>query len=162
MNVDDTGEGRKEKGAGTERGGAHRSMQEGAGRRVDLGVSLNRKGPIDSFEDLEIWRRAIDLAATTCAAFDHARNFALRDQVQRAAISISSNIAEGYERASNADFVRFLYYAKGSCGELRSQLHLAGRMGLLAGPTTAEMLAEARLLSRQLGAYIHVRETRFS
>lgn len=166
--------GRREKGEGAERGGALRSMEKGVGSTVGqrengagrkdgaAAESRGRKRAIESFEDLEVWRRAIDLAATTCAAFDHARNFALRDQVQRAAISISSNIAEGYERDSNADFIRFLYYAKGSCGELRSQLHLAGRMGLLAGPTAAEMLSEARLLSRQLGAYIHVRETRFS
>jgi four helix bundle protein len=116
---------------------------------------------IEGFEDLEVWQRAIDLAASACAAFEQARSFSLRDQVQRAAVSISSNIAEGYERGSNADFIRFLYYAKGSCGELRSQLHLACRMGSLSDSAAAAMISEARLLSRQLGAYINVRQTKF-
>jgi four helix bundle protein len=117
---------------------------------------------IEGFEDLIVWQLAIDLAASVYAAFQTSRDFALRDQVQRAAVSISSNIAEGYERDSNADFIRFLYYAKGSCGEVRSQLYLAHRVKALTDQTASAMIEQARLLSRKLGAYIKVRETKFS
>ena len=121
-----------------------------------------RPGKIESFEDLQVWQKAIEVAAAVYTAFEKCRDFSFRDQVQRAAVSISSNIAEGYERDSNADFIRFLYCAKGSCGEVRSQLHLARRVGLLTDQTAEAMIEEARLLSRKLGAYIKVRETKFS
>ena len=121
-----------------------------------------KQSKIEGFEDLIVWQLAIDLAASVHLAWATSRDFSFRDQVQRAAVSISSNIAEGYERGSNADFIRFLYYAKGSCGEIRSQLHLARRVRLLSDQTATAMIEEARLLSRKLGAYIRVRETRFS
>lgn len=121
-----------------------------------------KQSKIEGFEDLIVWQRAIDLAASVYAAWETSRDFSFRDQVQRAAVSISSNIAEGYERDSNADFIRFLYYAKGSCGEIRSQLHLARRVRLLTDQTATAMIEEARSLSRKLGAYIKVRETKFS
>ncbi|MEI6107462.1 MAG: four helix bundle protein [Opitutae bacterium] len=117
---------------------------------------------IEGFEDLIVWQLAIDLAASVYTAFETCRDFPLRDQVQRAAVSISSNIAEGYERDSNADFIRFLYYAKGSCGEVRSQLYLAHRVRALADQTASGLIEQARLLSRKLGAYIKIRETKFS
>ena len=121
-----------------------------------------KQGKIEGFEDLIVWQEAIDLAASVYTAFQTSRDFALRDQVQRAAVSISSNISEGYERDSNADFIRFLYYAKGSCGEVRSQLYLAQRVRALTDQTASAMIEQARLLSRKLGAYIKVRETKFS
>jgi four helix bundle protein len=117
---------------------------------------------IESFEDLQVWRLAIDLAASVYLALQQSRDFSFRDQVQKAAVSISSNFAEGFERGSNADFIRFLYYAKGSCGEVRSQLQIARRIQLLAEPLAATLIEEARMLSRKLGAFIKVRETRFS
>ncbi len=117
---------------------------------------------IEGFEDLVVWQLAIELAASIYSAFETSHDFPLRDQVQRAAVSISSNIAEGYERGSNADYIRFLYYAKGSCGEVRSQLYLARRVRRLSDQAATAMIAEARLLSRKLGAYIKVRETKFS
>ena len=121
-----------------------------------------KQSKIEGFEDLIVWQLAIDWAASVYTAWETSRDFSFRDQVQRAAVSISSNIAEGYERDSNADFIRFLYYAKGSCGEIRSQLQLARRVRLLSDQTATAMIEEARLLSRKLGAYIRVRETKFS
>jgi len=123
---------------------------------------MNTGTKIETFEDLIVWQQAIDLAASIYGALEKSRDFSFRDQLQRAAVSISSNIAEGYERGSNADFIRFLYYAKGSCGEVRSQLVLAGRVQLLADPIANGLVGDAHLLSQKLGAYIKVRETRFS
>lgn len=150
MNNEPTGRGEKVSG-----------NSEKSGRRREGSADLN-KPKIAGFEDLVVWQQAIDLAASVYTALATTRDFSFRDQLQRAAVSISSNIAEGYERNTNADFVRFLYYAKGSCGEVRSQLHLARRVRLVTDQTAAGMIEEARLLSRKLGAYIRVRETKFS
>ena len=81
---------------------------------------------IQNFEDLEIWKEARGLTQAIYRLTRDSRfskDFGLRDQIQRAAISIMSNIAEGFERGGNQEFIQFLYVAKGSCGEVRSQLH---------------------------------------
>ena len=83
---------------------------------------------IKSFEDFEIWKEARHLTReiyTLSRASKFSKDFGLRDQMQRAAVSIMSNIAEGFERGGNQEFVQFLYIAKGSCGEVRSQLYVA-------------------------------------
>lgn len=80
------------------------------------------------FEELEVWRKARELTNTIYAVTKEgsfSRDFCFRDQIRRASLSIMSNIAEGYERDGNKEFVQYLYIAKGSCGEVRSQLHLA-------------------------------------
>ena len=79
---------------------------------------------LKTFEDLDVWKRASQLAVEVCVIADEMKNYALRDQMQRSAISIPSNIAEGSERDSPSDFIRFLRYAKSSSAELRTQLYL--------------------------------------
>ena len=82
---------------------------------------------VRTFEDLEIWK---DARALTREIYQLTRDskfsndFALRDQIRRAAVSIMSNIAEGFERGGNQEFIQFLYVAKASCGEVRSQLYV--------------------------------------
>jgi four helix bundle protein len=83
---------------------------------------------VKNFEDLEIWKDARLLTKaiyrlTQDAKF--AKNYALCDQIRRAAVSIMSNIAEGFERGGNQEFIQFLYVAKASCGEVRSHLYVA-------------------------------------
>jgi len=83
---------------------------------------------VKNFEDLEIWKEARRLTQEIYQLTREARfskDFGLRDQIRRAAISIMSNIAEGFERGGNQEFIQFLYVAKGSCGEVRSQLYVA-------------------------------------
>jgi four helix bundle protein len=83
---------------------------------------------VKNFEDLEIWK---DARALTREIYQLTRDskfskdFALRDQIRRAAISVLSNIAEGFERGGNQEFIQFLYVVKASCGEVRSQLYVA-------------------------------------
>ena len=83
---------------------------------------------VKNFEDLEIWK---DARALTRGIYQLTRDskfskdFGLRDQIRRATVSIMSNIAEGFERGGNQEFVQFLYVAKASCGEVRSQLYVA-------------------------------------
>jgi four helix bundle protein len=85
----------------------------------------------ERFEDLPVWKAAQDLGVRILIL---AEDGALRgkgdlpDQIQRAAISISNNIAEGFERGSTAELLAFLYYARGSAGEVRSMLHLMDRL----------------------------------
>jgi four helix bundle protein len=74
-----------------------------------------------SFEELEVWKRACRLAVDTSLLLKDSKVFYIRDQMQRAALSVPSNIAEGSERDSKQDFIRFLRIAKGSAAELRTQ-----------------------------------------
>jgi four helix bundle protein len=83
---------------------------------------------VQEFEDLNVYQRARELTnriyeLTRDGTF--ARDFGLVDQIRRASVSIMSNIAEGFERGTNAEFVQFLYFAKGSSGEVRAQLSIA-------------------------------------
>jgi four helix bundle protein len=71
------------------------------------------------------------LAVTTYSLFKDCKDWGFRDQVQRSSVSIPSNIAEGFDRNSNNEFIRFLNISKGSCGELRTQLIIAERAGLI-------------------------------
>ena len=108
-------------------------------------------GGVRGFEDLVAWQRAMDLAVHVYELSRQgkfARDFALADQIHRAGISVPSNIAEGYERGSRAEFHRFLTIAKGSCGETRTQLHLAKRLGYLDAETADAALREAEQVSR--------------
>ena len=90
---------------------------------------------IERFEDLRVWQSAFALSKeiyhiTSDGAF--ARDFGLRDQIRRAAVSVMSNIAEGFERHSNQDFSRFLAISRGSSAEVRSQLYLAHSLGYIS------------------------------
>jgi len=81
-----------------------------------------------TFEEIDAWKAGRSLtrsvySVTSVGPFQ--RDFALRDQIRRAAISVTSNIAEGFERDRRAEFIQFLRYAKGSAGEVRSQLYVA-------------------------------------
>ena len=83
---------------------------------------------IERFEDLEAWKRArifAKLIHSVSGNGNFGRDFGLKDQIRRAANSIVSNIAEGFERDGDKEFLQYLYVAKGSCGEVRAQLYLA-------------------------------------
>lgn len=80
---------------------------------------------IEKFEDLLVWQKAEALTILIYDNFKSLKDYSFRDQIERAAVSIMNNIAEGFERMGNKEYCRFLYIAKGSCGEVRSMLHLA-------------------------------------
>ena len=102
-----------------------------------------------SFEDLEVWKRACQLSVRVYELLRDCREFGLRDQMQRAAISIPSNIAEGSERGGR-DFLRYLKVAAGSAAELRTQCYIACKIGVLDQPTTAELTGKLKQISRML------------
>ena len=80
---------------------------------------------MNRFEDIIAWQKSKDLAVVLYKTFDTTRDQGFRNQIQRAAVSISNNIAEGFERQTNKEFKNFLYIAKGSAGEVRSMLSIA-------------------------------------
>ena len=107
-----------------------------------------------SFEDLEVWKRACRQAVNVFRALEDSRKYSLKDQMERSALSVPSNIAEGQERDSEGDFVRFLRIAKGSNGELRTQAYIATELGLLDKHLTRELIAESKEISSMLQGLI--------
>jgi len=86
---------------------------------------------IIKFEDIIAWQKAQDLAVEIYQIFKASKDFGFKDQISRATISISNNIAEGFDRSSNADFKRFLFISLASCSEVKSMLYLAERLNYL-------------------------------
>lgn len=118
----------------------------------------NNKG----FCELKVWQKAKDLAvyiyqATKTGEF--CKDFGLRDQIRRAAVSIASNIAEGDERDTNKDSVRFLYMAKGSLAEVITQTIIAQEIGYLPDDTYKHITLEGEALGKMLGSLIKARST---
>jgi len=112
---------------------------------------------IERFEDVEAWQAGRELTrgiyrATRFKQF--AKDFALVDQIRRAAVSITSNIAEGFERGGDKEFVHALTLAKGSCGELRSQLYVALDEEYITKTQFDELAGQALAASRLLGGFI--------
>ena len=112
----------------------------------------------ERFEDLPVWRAALELAHSVYA-LTRDRAFAqsgdLRDQLRRAALSVSNNIAEGFERGSTAELLAFLYIARGSAGEVRSMLHFADRSAEFVHLKCqiSDLTSLAESCSRQLRAW---------
>jgi four helix bundle protein len=102
-----------------------------------------------SFEELEVWKRGCQLAVAVHEALRDTREFASRNQIQRAAVSVPSNIAEGAERGGR-DFQRFLRIARGSAAELRTQLYIARKIGIVRDEQFSHLISELREISRML------------
>ena len=107
-----------------------------------------------SFENLEIWQRATRLTVTLYDALKDCRDFGLKDQMTRSAVSIGSNIAEGAERDSKIEFARFLHIAKGSAAELRTQVYIAGQVGIFEKVFESELAEELKALSSMIHGLI--------
>jgi len=113
------------------------------------------------FEDLDLWKRAARLSADIYRALADLRDFGFRDQITRSGLSIPSNIAEGYERNSDKELALFLNYAKGSAGELRTQIYIGMDIGYIDRDTGKAWLQEAEEISRMLHAMLRTVESRF-
>lgn len=121
---------------------------------------MNKK--INSFEDLNVWKEGLSLAISVYNELKSCKEFGLRDQIQRAAVSIPSNIAEGFERESNKDFIRFLYYSKSSARELRTQLFLCKELELISEEIGNKLIEHSRKVSGMTYNLIKTRYNRFS
>jgi len=109
---------------------------------------------IEKFEDLIAWQKARKLTRQIYKATDQgkfARDYGLKDQIRRAAVSSMSNMAEGFERGGLVEFQRFLGIAKGSCAELRTQLYVALDVGYLDTNSFDSLMAQAVEVSKIIG-----------
>ena len=108
----------------------------------------------ETFEDIDSWKRARALTRRIYELTEQdpfSRDFALRDQIRRSSISVMSNIAEGVERDGNREFLQFLAIAKGSAGEVRSQLYVALDAGHIDQATFEALVAETGDILRLIG-----------
>ena len=109
---------------------------------------------IQKFEEILSWQKSKDLAIFVYKSFKDCRDFAFRDQLQRAIISISNNIAEGFERGGDKELKYFLYVAKGSCGEVRSMSYIALELGYVNKEEFEQIYSSTNEISRLLGGFI--------
>ena len=109
------------------------------------------------FEDLDVWKRACRLCVEIYRALKECRDSGFKDQITRSALSIPSNIAEGYERNTNKDATKFFFYAKGSAGELRTQIYIGMEIGYIHKHTGLSWIQEAQEISKMLSGLIKAR-----
>lgn len=114
------------------------------------------------FEDLVIWKEGMTLCKGVYELVRSCKDYSFKDQIQRAAVSIPSNIAEGFERQSNKEFIHFLYIAKGSCGEVRTQLYIARELNYAKEEDFSSLLNKAKMLSSLISNLIQTRKKHFS
>ena len=112
----------------------------------------------ERFEDLPVWKSAIGLAEKIYALTEKPsfkRKYSLRDQIERAALSISNNIAEGFERGTTQELLTFLYIARGSAGEVRSMLYFIEKLDAFQGLKfeISNLKSEVEGISRQIRAW---------
>jgi four helix bundle protein len=136
-------------------GGELAVIRAGGGRAQ--GSGLRAQGEIMRFEDLDVWKKSAQLACEIFKATADLKDWGFRDQITRSALSISSNIAEGFERDSHRECARFLSFAKGSSGELRSQLYIAQDIGYLSKEQVKTWVADCTSISKMLSALIRKR-----
>ncbi|OLQ87405.1 four helix bundle protein [Vibrio panuliri] len=105
---------------------------------------------MNRFEELQVWQKASRLTVDIYKHFIASKDFGFKDQVTRSALSIPSNVAEGFERRSSREFELFLSYAKGSSGELRTQIYIGIEIGYIPLQTGKHWLLEVEQISKML------------
>jgi four helix bundle protein len=109
---------------------------------------------IERFEDIIVWQKAKAFSLHIYKVFSTSKDYAFRDQIERASVSIMNNIAEGFERKGDKEFKHFLFIAKGSCGEVRSMLYLAQGLGYINQTEFTETFEQSVEISRMLSGFI--------
>ena len=113
------------------------------------------------YKDLVVWQKAKDLAVSiykVTGTGKFSRDFGLRDQIQRSAVSIASNLAEGDERGTNKESIRFFYIAKGSLAELRTQAQIAYEIGYIDKDVYEQIESKCVELGKMIGKLIKIRQ----
>jgi len=112
---------------------------------------------IERFEDIKSWQKARKLTGQIYQLSETGqlvRDYGLKNQLRRACVSIMNNISEGFERDGNNEFIQFLSTAKGSCGEVRSQLYILKDLGYINEKDFTNLYAEAIEINRMIGGFI--------
>jgi four helix bundle protein len=124
---------------------------------------MEKRRRVRTFEDLLVWQMGIELVKRVyvlTASGLFSRDFGLRDQIRRASVSIPTNIAEGFERASRKEYLLFLNIAKGSAGEVRSLLFVAAEVGYLQKESYEKLKVDVTKISAYL--FNHIRAIKSS
>ncbi|MGI9175154.1 MAG: four helix bundle protein [Rhodothermales bacterium] len=124
---------------------------------------MSRRKPVDSYRDLEVWQRGMDLVESVYALtkpFPADERFGLTAQLRRAAISIPSNVAEGWGRGSRKEFMHFIKIARGSLAEVETQLIIAHRLGYLEEEPLQRTLDDATIEGKMLTALLRSLENK--
>ncbi len=120
---------------------------------------------IERFEDIEAWKRAREVTKKIyqlSGIGEFSRDFGLRDQIRRSSVSVMSNVAEGFERDGNKEFINFLSIAKGSCGEARSQLYIAMDQGFISAEDFEWTYDHLSQTGRMIGGFMnYLRQSEF-
>ena len=111
-----------------------------------------------NFEKLEVWKKSSRLAVDIVKVLEKCRNYGYVDQITRSSLSIPSNISEGEERETAKESARFFYYAKGSCGEVITQLYIGIELGYIPKEQGIEMVQSAKQISVMLAKLIKIRK----
>lgn len=109
---------------------------------------------IEKFEDIIAWQKAKELSLSVYFSFKSNNDYAFRDQIQRASISIMNNIAEGFERKGDKEFKHFLYISKVSCGEVRSMLYIAKELKYISEKEFEKFYKLSVEISKLLAGFI--------
>jgi four helix bundle protein len=109
---------------------------------------------INHFEEIEAWKKSQLVAVRIYTLLQANVDFGFKNQIQRAAISISNNIAEGFERGSDADFRRFLFISLGSCSEVKSMIYIAHQLHYLTYEDAIQMRKDLSEISRMIKGFI--------
>lgn len=118
---------------------------------------------VRNFEELDVWKRSCQLAVDVYTTLQESKDYGLKDQMQRSAVSIASNIAEGSERASSPEYIRFHRIAKASSAELRTQLYIAEKVGqttTIKLPSLKPLIQESKEISSMLQGLINSLQAR--
>jgi len=105
---------------------------------------------VGRFEDLEVWKRSVKLSIRLYNLLSSCKDYGFRDQITRSGLSVPSNIAEGFERSTNKELIRFLDIARGSNGELRTQLYIGVEAGFIDRETGTVLIGETKELSAMI------------
>ena len=112
---------------------------------------------VKRFEDLKVWQAARDVVTAVyqlSSTGSFSRDYALRDQIRRAAVSVPSNVAEGFSRHSNKEFIQFLFIAKGSAAEVQSQLYIALDQGYISQGEFDKIYGQMEVVAKQISRFI--------
>lgn len=103
---------------------------------------------IQRFEDIIAWQKSQEFAVAIYRSFSEIKDFGFKDQIQRAAVSISNNVAEGFDRLGDKEFIRFLYIALASCSEVKSMLYLSQRLGYTKAEDSEKLIEDIAEISK--------------
>lgn len=110
------------------------------------------------FEDLDVWKRAARLSAEIYKEMRELKDYGFKDQITRSGLSVPSNIAEGFERESQKDAIKFLSYSKGSCGELRCQIYIGMEINYIPKSIGQKWLKETSEISSMLSGLMKTKK----